>query len=300
MHEMKIEEQYINYKKQDCGARTIMEIRRIFNEFFSVTGSRILDAEEEQFFLYCNEKENHWSPSTLRRAKIYIRDHLRWGERNNFSPKINPSDIKTKKVYGTPHAPVSFSQHQILMEYYRNYKNKEIGLRMRAILSILWDTGIRIGELPQIEKDAVQKSFIDTSKYGEDRWVFWSEETQRIIEEYLKVRPESESEKLVVVRVRGKVQPIGAPSISSRVCVLSKALGLGVKLHGYRHAKAMRMLHAGANLEDIRYTLGHTDISTTQLYLKLPTVEREERAHLFMQAQDIDWGIKLKNVSSVA
>ena len=171
-----------------------------------------------------------------------------------------------------------------------------LGLRDRAILELLYSTGVRVGELVALNIADIRKNESLLSVVGKgkkERVVPIGRPAIIAIDEYLAVRKrEAWGEK------RGTKAPMdeGALFLNARggrlsarsvnriikKYILMGSIALNVSPHSLRHAFATHLLEMGANLRDIQELLGHESISTTQRYTHL-TIDRlmevYDRAH---------------------
>lgn len=152
-----------------------------------------------------------------------------------------------------------------------------LGLRDRAMLEVLYSTGIRRRELLGLELydfDAERGTLlVRHGKGGKDRMVPIGERAIRWVETYLaEVRPG-----LVVPPDEGVifVSHLGEPITPSRLTeivrgyVNAAAVGKKGSCHLFRHTMATLMLEGGADIRFIQQMLGHAELSTTQLYTQV-------------------------------
>jgi integrase/recombinase XerD len=153
--------------------------------------------------------------------------------------------------------------------------NDPLGLRDRAMLELLYATGLRVSELVglQLGELSMDPGVVRvTGKGGKERLVPLGEEALSWTQRYLQQgRPELMAQKLpcndVFVTNRGRAMSRQA------FWYLIKRYGLKVGIdatslspHTLRHAFATHLLNHGADLRVVQMLLGHTDISTTQIY----------------------------------
>jgi len=154
-----------------------------------------------------------------------------------------------------------------------------IGLRDRAILEVLFSTGLRIAELVALNKDQIKiKSDTKdielsiTGKGGHVRTVYFSERTVRWLKKYLDSR--KDNDKALFINYRSRKENDQSPirltvrSIERMVEKYSKIAGLPIKVtpHVLRHTLATDLLNQGADLRVVQEILGHQSVATTQIY----------------------------------
>ena len=151
------------------------------------------------------------------------------------------------------------------------------GLRDRAILELLYATGMRVSELAAMsltDIDAPAREIRVVGKGNKERIVFFTPVADRALAEYLSLvrvrdaRP-GQAETAVFLNSRG-----GRLSVRSIQTIVDRTasrtrLGRHVSPHMLRHSFATHLLEEGADLRTIQELLGHADLSTTQIYTHL-------------------------------
>ena len=154
---------------------------------------------------------------------------------------------------------------------------KKDGIRDRAILETLFSTGLRVSELASLNRDTInlnRKEFGIIGKGGKERVVFISDSAADWLQKYLDVR--KDSFKPLFIRFQGRIDPsdngqsmrLSPRSIERAVEKYVKNLRLPVKAtpHTLRHSFATDLLINGADIRSVQEMLGHSNISTTQIY----------------------------------
>ncbi|MEK7626477.1 MAG: site-specific tyrosine recombinase/integron integrase [Patescibacteria group bacterium] len=151
------------------------------------------------------------------------------------------------------------------------------GLRDRAILELLFSSGLRVSELTNLNRDhinLVRREFMVRGKGQKDRPIFISEEASDWIRKYLEKRTDSSPPLFARVGGVKRIDQTGnfmrlTPRSVQRL-VASYALKAGitkhVSPHTLRHSYATDLLMNGADLRSVQAMLGHSNISTTQIY----------------------------------
>jgi len=148
-------------------------------------------------------------------------------------------------------------------------------LRDKAILELLYSTGIRVGELTSLkieDIDFFQELIKVKGKGKKERIVPIGSYALKALIEYIERRP-NKKEKNVFLNKYGK--PLSERSVERIIDKFSKKAGIGKKItpHTFRHTFATHMLDRGADLRTVQELLGHERITTTQIYTHL-TVEK--------------------------
>jgi site-specific recombinase XerD len=153
----------------------------------------------------------------------------------------------------------------------------EAGLRDRAILELLYSSGLRVSELVGLNKDHInlkRREFMVRGKGQKDRPVFISQESADWIQKYLDIR--TDNSPALFVRIgghktadtTGNYLRLTARSIQRMVARYALLGGITkhVSPHTLRHSFATDLLMNGADLRSVQAMLGHSNISTTQIY----------------------------------
>lgn len=161
------------------------------------------------------------------------------------------------------------------------------GLRDKAILEMLFSTGLRVSELSALDREQInslKKEFSVIGKGRKPRVVFLSDSAVSILEYYLDSR--EDDFKPLFIRYQGKADPsddgekmrLSSRSIERIVEKYVKATGLSVKAtpHTLRHNFATDLLSNGADLRSVQELLGHSNISTTQIYTHITNKQLKE------------------------
>jgi site-specific recombinase XerD len=151
------------------------------------------------------------------------------------------------------------------------------GKRDKAILEVLFSTGLRVSELTNLDRDKLdldRREFGIVGKGGKARVVFLSARSVKWLQEYLKNR--DDHFKPLFIRHKGNIDP-STPDEKVRLTPRSvqrliKKYGEKMKLpiavtpHVLRHSFATDLLMAGADIRSVQDMLGHKNIQTTQVY----------------------------------
>lgn len=155
--------------------------------------------------------------------------------------------------------------------------NTEAGLRDRAIIELLYSSGLRVSELVGLNKDNInlkRREFMVRGKGQKDRPIFISEEAKNWIEKYIEIR--SDNSNPLFIRLGGKKAAdntgnhlrLTARSVQRMVARYALMAGITkhVSPHTLRHSFATDLLSNGADLRSVQAMLGHSNIATTQIY----------------------------------
>ena len=156
--------------------------------------------------------------------------------------------------------------------------DNEPGLRDRAIIELLFSSGLRVSELVNLNRDHInlaRREFMVRGKGQKDRPVFVSMSAAEHVKNYLDARSDnlpalfiSYSRRLAKPSVSGDYRRLGARSIQRMVSHYARLAGITkhVSPHTMRHSFATDLLMNGADLRAVQSMLGHSNIATTQIY----------------------------------
>ena len=172
------------------------------------------------------------------------------------------------------------------LEILLNIPDKEtiLGLRDALILEMLYSTGIRVSELINIKLKDINfsdKKILILGKGSKERYVLYGNTLKQILDLYLKnsrQKLNKNSEYLILNKNGNKITDRGVRLIISNILKKGE-LDYHVSPHTLRHTFATHMLDNGADLKSVQELLGHSNLSTTQVYTHI-TNERLRSVYL--------------------
>ncbi len=153
----------------------------------------------------------------------------------------------------------------------------EQGLRDRAILELLFSSGLRVSELVGLDKDHInlkRREFMVRGKGQKDRPIFVSPDAAEWVQKYIDKRSDNTKPLFIrysgrkTVDLSGNFHRLTARSVQRMVARYALLAGITkhVSPHTLRHSFATDLLMNGADLRSVQAMLGHSNISTTQIY----------------------------------
>lgn len=205
---------------------------------------------------------------------IALRSFLKWLIKNDFSV-MAPDKIDLPKV---EERQVKFLSGEQVDRLLNSPTLSTIqGKRDKAILEVLFSTGLRVSELTKLDIDKVNldtREFGIVGKGGRARVVFLSSRATDWLVKYLNER--KDHFKPLFIRHKGKIEPttpdekmrLTPRSVQRLIKKYSHKIKLPVDVtpHVMRHSFATDLLNAGADIRSVQEMLGHKNISTTQIY----------------------------------
>lgn len=146
-----------------------------------------------------------------------------------------------------------------------------IELRDQAVISVLYSTGLRIGELVKLKLTDVnvkKGEFSVKGKGGKVRPVFLTDQSKKALNKYLTKRSDDNPYLFVQENQNEQLKPITARTVQRRLELRAKRSGIvkPVSPHKLRHSFATHLLQNGADIRSVQAMLGHSSITTTQVY----------------------------------
>ena len=206
---------------------------------------------------------------------IALRGFLTYLSRRDI-PSLSADKIILPK---TVRKQVTFLQYDEVVNLIDNIPlDSEQGLRDRAIIELLFSSGLRVSELVNLNRDHInlkRREFMVRGKGQKDRPVFVSQHAAEQVENYLQVRQDSlpalflnYSRRSTKPTTSGDYRRLSARSIQRMISHYARLAGITkhVSPHTMRHSFATDLLMNGADLRSVQSLLGHSSISTTQVY----------------------------------
>lgn len=223
---------------------------------------------------YQDVNGNPLSATTQNYHLIALRSFLKFCSKRNIAT-LSPEKVALAK---TRRKQVTFlSTDELEALFAQPDVNTKIGLRDRTILELLFSGGLRVSELVSLDTQHVstkRREFTIRGKGQKDRPIFMSEAAATWIERYLAER--TDSSPALFIRYGGTKEQdtsgdflrLTARSIQRIIARYAKLAGITKKVspHTLRHSFATDLLMNGADIRSVQTMLGHSDISTTQIY----------------------------------
>ena len=253
-------------------ANSLAAYRRDLQQLTSRLGGRDLllasEADLQRFFAATFADSR---ASTANRRLATLRRFYRWALREGLVDRDPTRQLTGAKA--PPRFPQALTEEQVEALLAAPDTGAELGLRDRAMLELLYATGLRVTELVGLK--LIEVSLADglvriTGKGQKERVVPVGEEARLWLERYsARARPAllkaRSADALFVTRHGGPMSRQMFWKLVRRYA-LQADIRAPLSPHGLRHAFATHLLNHGADLRVVQMLLGHADISTTQIY----------------------------------
>lgn len=212
--------------------------------------------------------------ATLNYHLIALRSFLKYCARHDI-PALSADKIELPK---TRRKQVTFlTEDELGRLFSQPDVTKITGLRDRAILELLFSSGLRVSELVGLDRDHInikRREFMVRGKGQKDRPIFISPNAATWIQEYLDQRDDNTRPLFMrysgskAVDLSGNFHRLTARSVQRLVAHYALMAGITkqVSPHTLRHSFATDLVMNGADLRSVQAMLGHSNIATTQIY----------------------------------
>ena len=222
----------------------------------------------ESWLALCHQKYHHEKTITLQtcnRRRGSMRRFIRFlynEEMCGIDPDLIMGPQTTKWL---PHSVITEEQVQALLAQPKHASL--LGIRDAAMLELCYASGLRVTELITLTSSQIKRGWVEIrGKRNKERKVPYSEKAHELIQEYLRRRGDLNTE---YVFLSSHKKPMTRQNFWGRIKKYAKAAGIekNISPHTLRHAFATHMLNRDVSLRHLQIMMGHSSISTTELYL---------------------------------
>ncbi len=223
-------------------------------------------------YVYELQKQNK-AGATVSRNIASIRSFFQYLLRNGYVRENPAVDLETPKVEKKPPEILSLEKVELLLE--QPVGDEEKVIRDKAMLELMYATGIRVTELISLKVNDVNLSleYIRCGGERKSRIIPIGAQAKLSLRRYMeKARGAMvlrEDEETLFVNCSGK--PMTRQGFWKIIKAYAKKAGIeeDITPHMLRHSFAAHLIENGADLRSVQEMLGHSDISTTQIYTKV-------------------------------
>ncbi len=270
-----------------------------FNQMKIQNVSDITEDRIREFRLWLNRQPGTGNATMKRRTQNYyliaLRAFLKYLRKRGIEG-LNPERIELAKLPERQIDIVTAAELSRLMKAPEEAAKKEEDaekriryLRDKAILELLFSTGLRVAELCALNSDIdLMRDDLSVRGKGEKvRVVFLSPSSKEAVSAYIKARKDMEEALFVDGRL-DKPRRMAPRDVQRRVKKYATLAGITSKVtpHTMRHAFATDLLSNGADLRSVQALLGHASITTTQIYTHVTDSHLREVHKKFHSRQD--------------
>lgn len=275
-------EDYLRYSQIERGLsdNTIFAYRQDLMDFLVFLKKEGLDswpteAVDIDAFL-AEQRDLNKATSSISRMISSLRKFYQWLVRQNIQ-KINPMlEIDSPKK--EHRLPVALSVDEVTKLLDQPDVTKKLGIRDRALLETLYATGIRVSELINLKFSDLHEELKLLKVLGKgskerlipisDVAISWIKSYQEKVRDPLLLKSGKYTDTIFLNNRGGALTRQAVWQIIKRYCQMA-GIRKNVTPHTLRHTFATHLLENGADLRVVQEILGHSDISTTQIYTNL-------------------------------
>lgn len=248
---------------EGCSDRTISYYQTTVKHLLSKTENSVrkITTEEMREYLSNYQKRNDCSNVTIDNVRRNISSFFSWLEEEDYilkSPMRRIHKIKTKTVVKST---ISDEGIELLRD---NCKEK----RDLAIIDLLYSTGIRVGELVNLNIEDIDLEGRECVVYGKgdkERRVYFDAKAKVHLKEYIETR--RDNNEALFVTLDAPHDRLKISGVEIRLRKLGRELNLErIHPHKFRRSMATRAIDKGMPIEQVQKILGHSQIDTTMQY----------------------------------
>lgn len=248
---------------EGCSERTIHYYRITVEKLFAhiSTPIRKITTEEIRHYLVDYQQMNNCSKVTVDNVRRNISSFFSWLEEEDYilkSPMKRIHKIKTKQQV----------KETISDEAIEQLRDKCCCVRDLAIIDLLYSTGIRVGELVNLnisDVDFEARECVVFGKGDKERKVYFDAKAKIHLQEYIKGR--TDNNPALFVTLDSPNERLKISGVEIRMRRLGRELNMGkIHPHKFRRTMATRAIDKGMPIEQVQKLLGHSQIDTTMQY----------------------------------
>ena len=277
---------YLEEKTPAWASPTLVQEQKGLEDFLRFITVRKETLQSKAVFAFVNDvgkrrtrrEDRPWAPRSVENVLGSVRRWLRWAHLHGYLLQDLAALIVIPSVETLPRCLPELEM-ELLLE--KGPRPGELHLRDRAMLELLYGTGLRASELCRLRVEDVDLSqdvvFVRMGKGKKDRFVPFGEKTRKALVDYLRLGRSFTAAATLFVTTRG--EPFGRKLLTRNVAAAGRRAGLTrpVSPHRIRHSYATHLLRHGASVRALQLLLGHSSLASTQIYLD---VEVEDLARM--------------------
>jgi len=293
MYDMKYIEQFLEMALAERGIaeNSLLSYKRDLSDYRqfltqkSITELSASTEDIDKYIISLAEKEI--APRSINRKISTLKSYYNFLISENHT-NYNPTLVVDLPKYGNKLPSVlSVEDIRLLLDFCHNDPSPE-GVRLCAMIHLIYASGLRVSELVSLKlveitsgykSMEVRSTFLVKGKGGKERMVVISYKARRAIADYLQIREHFCKSKSQLAKTyfftsnssQGHMTRQNFATLLKQVALKSGLDPDIISPHVLRHSFASHLLEGGADLRVIQELLGHSDISTTQIYTHVQT-----------------------------
>ena len=248
---------------EGCSNKTLKYYRASLLKMFSLIQLHVLHIKTEDLrqYLVDYQKINNCSKANLDNIRRILSSFFAWLEDENFIIKSPVRRIHKIRTNQTVKETYSDESLELMRDHCRN-------LRDLALIDFLSSTGVRVGELVNLNREDVDfenRECVVLGKGNKERPVYFDARTKIHLKNYLESRKDDNP--ALFVSLQKPYKRLEISGVEIRLRKLGRELNIcRVHPHKFRRTVATRAIDKGMPIEQVQRLLGHTKIDTTMQY----------------------------------
>jgi len=259
-----------NLKTTSRATATILAYGKDVDQLIEFTQSihkydpSVIDTQDIENFKVHLKNQKYTAKSISRKVNS-IKSFFRFLKTKNYLSSNPASQVSHPKYDVTPPRVLSKLEYRALRDASRDDK------RMSSVIELLLQTGMRIGELAQLQAEDIdlnkKQIYIRAYESRDGRTIPMNDPAHKALKEYLEIRPQSDNRTLFLTK---NGHPFLVRNIRTAIDRYFKLAGIeNAKVNDLRHTFVIHQLKSGTPLTYVSKLVGHKRLSTTEKYLKL-------------------------------
>lgn len=299
-------EKYLRYlvNLKNASKYTLKNYKRALTNFADIVGAEKKLSEislshlDELYDFLFELKNRRGEPIAANTKNLYlipVRSFLKFCIKRDLDENIlAPEKIELTKSSARDVSGLTPDELDRLRNF-NEYKNPVIALRDHALIELFYSTGLRISELQALNRDQINLNLGEFSVLGKGkkyRTVYLTDSATEKLQKYFDVRTDNYPPAFLNARVRadefetkGESRRLSKTSMENMVRTRAIRAGITkpVTPHKLRHTFATHLLRNGADLRSVQEMLGHSNISTTQIYTHVVNADLKATHKKFLE-----------------
>ena len=250
---------------EGCSKATIENYKFNLNKFLLGVGKDPTEIATQDIRKYLADykRERGVSNTTLDNMRRVFQSFFTWMHREGYiikDPCAAVNKIRADKIIKNPY---SDEEMELMREAAKN-------LREKAIIEVLYSTGMRIGELEKLNKDDidfVNGKAVVFGKGAKEREVYFNVKAQLALKKYLENR--NDTNEALFVGLQSPYNRLKVSTYEKILRELGNRCGVHCHPHRFRRTCATILLNKGMPIQEVSKILGHAKLETTLIYCEI-------------------------------
>lgn len=252
----------VTKKVEGCTENTIHYYAGTLRRFFNEINQRLeeITADQIRYYLAIRSTRDKLSKTSQDNELRVLKSFFKWCSGEEYIERNPTENVKAVKKEKRIKRAFSETELELIREKAGNTRDK-------AIVEVLYSTGVRVSELCGMNRsDIVNDEIIVFGKGEKERTVYLNARAKIAIADYLSSRKDNEQALFIGERTKKR---LGKGGVERMIRELGKSAGVSnCHPHRFRRTAGTIALNRGMPLEQVQQMLGHEDIATTTIYAR--------------------------------